>query len=1143
MILNKLKIRGKLLWPFFLLFIAGIGISSLISINYHKKSIREDINEIVSTNTNKINKIRSLLNQTALSHANIIAKEPRVIELYQLYYAGAREDSIQLLLQGHLIDLHHALNTSESEQYDIQFHLPPATAFARSWSYKYGEDLSRSRPSLVKLYKSKKAFSCEEYIFQHFYIIGLAPIFSTEGKYLGSVEVQISFKTALENSKDSDKEEFTVWGIEDQSGVHELMTDYTVIGRYLLASKTSGIVKTDLLKPSDLSLYTQANDTIIQRGNYLFSGGPIYDINDKVHGFFLFQYKREDELITRFYYSNFFFISIAVIIGILIMFWFMNHTFIKPLHELNEKIMKTASGRLDIDFETDKTDELGQMSKSLSMQLRGLKETAHFAENIGKGKLDAEFTPLSKDDQLGKSLLDMREKLLQASEEEQKRKEEDQLRNWITRGQARFSDILRQDNKNLSDQANAILKFVTEYLGAIQGAIFVVNDEEASDLHLEMVGTYAYDRSKHVQGKIYPGQGQTGTCLQEKKTIYIKNTPSDYLRIKSGLGDESPGNILIVPLKVEEDIFGVLELASFQPFKEHEVEFVELIGENIASTLSYTKVSANTSALLEESQQQRQEMQAQEEEMRQNLEELQATQEEMARKESEISGIISAVDGSILRAEVDFEGSFISINERFTEIFGYDIKDLSDQNIRLMIPDEEMEKFEADWKNIVKGEMIKETRKRKDKEGKDVWLLVSYSALEDKEGHASKVLILAHDITEQKVAEIALANKSKELEEQEKSLKATLTQLNENQEKLKKKSNEAQEIISSIDERMGRVEYDTEGHVISVNEMMEELTGLPSSVLEKHNLYELQKEETGLGADGKSRLEKGEQINCDIKYHTAKDTEIWLRQSFLPVMNDEGQLEKVIYLAMDVSAEITINDELKRLKEKQEATTKSDQQKIDELNQEKERLREELQREFAEKEKAISENIQSDAKAQEEKLKTLKQELEEQNNKLKEELEKATTQKEDEIQRLKNELQEAEKRISELGKNRQAEGKTRGGGDALPPEIDESILRLEYSPNGKIISANQRYLDKTGYSLEEVLGKETTDFLHGEDEEMFNFIWQDVLQGKRFEGLLRRIAATGKDLWIHGVFIPIMDESNECRKVLFIGHDISEFKK
>ncbi|MFM8913433.1 MAG: GAF domain-containing protein [Flammeovirgaceae bacterium] len=138
-----------------------------------------------------------------------------------------------------------------------------------------------------------------------------------------------------------------------------------------------------------------------------------------------------------------------------------------------------------------------------------------------------------------------------------------------------------------------------------------------------------------------------GQAYLEKDNVYLKVIPKDYIHITSGLGTAPATNLLIVPLKINGVIPAMLELASFHEFQAHEIHFIEMFGENIASYLQSTKVNTNIQHLLSASQQQTEEMRAQEEEMRQNMEELSATQEEMVRKEREYLNRIAELERSL----------------------------------------------------------------------------------------------------------------------------------------------------------------------------------------------------------------------------------------------------------------------------------------------------------------------------------------------------------------------------------------------------------------------------------------------------------------------------------------------------------------
>lgn len=236
-----------------------------------------------------------------------------------------------------------------------------------------------------------------------------------------------------------------------------------------------------------------------------------------------------------------------------------------------------------------------------------------------------------KEKELGESL----EKLEKAQIEEKKRA-------WATKGLAEIGSILRgeEDLKVLTDK---IITFVVKYLEANQGALFLLEHESDEDLQLSLKSAYAFNRKKHLDRKMKPGEGLVGQCYLEKDYIFLTEVPENYITITSGLGDANPRAILITPMIVNEEVYGIFEIASFKTFEQYQIDFMLEMGENIAMQLNSLKNNEKTKQLLAEMQEQSQQLHSQEEEMRQNMEELQATQEQQERLERELRAELNEV--------------------------------------------------------------------------------------------------------------------------------------------------------------------------------------------------------------------------------------------------------------------------------------------------------------------------------------------------------------------------------------------------------------------------------------------------------------------------------------------------------------------
>jgi PAS domain S-box-containing protein len=412
------------------------------------------------------------------------------------------------------------------------------------------------------------------------------------------------------------------------------------------------------------------------------------------------------------------------------------------------------------------------MTKSLKTLVTGMRNTANFANKIGKGELSVEYQALGEKDEIGNSLITMRQSLAQI-------KEADQQREWATNGNAKIGDILRSNFSQVTDLYDEVLKFIVKYSDSNQGGIFLVNEGEPRELTL--VACYAYDRKKFIEKSVLIGESLVGQCFLEQETIFMTQVPKDYVTITSGLGDATPSCLIIIPLKVNETIVGVMELASLKKYEQHVRALLEKFAESIASTIATVRINERTRLLLEQSQQQTEEMRSQEEEMRQNMEELTATQEEMQRKESEMKGHLDAINNSQASIEFEVDGTIVHANDIFLSTMKYSLAEIKGKHHKLFVDSDysNTNEYKEFWSSFIEGKSKSGEFLRKAKGGDSVWLMANYTPVMNGQGKVVKVIKLASDITKEKQFRSTAREKIKKLEKEISDLKIKRDELSE----------------------------------------------------------------------------------------------------------------------------------------------------------------------------------------------------------------------------------------------------------------------------------------------------------------------------------------------------------------------------
>lgn len=740
-----------------------------------------------------------------------------------------------------------------------------------------------------------------------------------------------------------------------------------------------------------------------------------------------------------------FYLILSGIIGMLLLFFVIYRVasqISSPLRNTTRVLERVAKGDIKEtkELKTKTEDELNEMARSVNALVSGLRKTSEFANHIGKGNLEAEFTPLSDKDVLGNSLLEMRKSLQLSKEGEIQRKKEDERRNWTTQGITKFSDILRQSSENLKDLSFNVMSNLVDYLEINQGGLYVLNDEDKNNIYLELKAAIAYNRRKYHKQKVGLKEGLLGACALEKETIYVAELPENYITITSGLGTANPDNLLLVPLKIDEQVLGVIELASFSRFEKYQIELVEKIAENVASSIASVKINERTAKLLEQSRKQSEEMSAQEEEMRQNLEELQATQEEAARREAEMQATLKGLSDSFMIAYFDTEGFVLDANDRLLNKMELEKDQFIGQNHRnfanIDSKDEYPDGYDTFWNLLRGGQIVKKIyHSFSAKTNEEIWISETFAPILDASENIIKILYIGFDITESKKQEKEIFEQTGKIAKQEQEARANMEQLKKAQEKSAAQQAQMKSILNGLDESFLIVELDLDGKVTNINDLFLSTLGYThDQIVGKnyknfvHNIDEETEQD-----DFWDEIKAGRTVK-EVQYIDTGSKEVWLSETYTPITNESGQLIQVMNVAIDVTENKLQEQEVKQLlaesEQKAEQLQMQEQvmrQSMEELASTKQEL-EERGKKLEEANRKMERNSEIlkkallKAKAKEKEAAEKQDETRIKETELKKNMEKLIA-AQDELSKQKKELENANKKL----------------------QINESVLKKAYS--------------------------------------------------------------------------------------------------
>ncbi|WP_122423439.1 response regulator [Pseudomonas viridiflava] len=189
---------------------------------------------------------------------------------------------------------------------------------------------------------------------------------------------------------------------------------------------------------------------------------------------------------------------------------------------------------------------------------------------------------------------------------------------WLRNGQSELAEhVLGQ--LTLGMLGRNILQFLARYLGASVAAVYVRQEHGG----LTRIASYGFSREQEERDQtIHSDEGIVGQAARQDRVITLKDVPVDYFKVSSGLGDGSPRSVIVVPTSNDDQVNGVIELGFLHALTEQDVEFLELISDNIGTSIEAARYRQRLQEVLAETQQLNEELQVQQEELRTANEEL-----------------------------------------------------------------------------------------------------------------------------------------------------------------------------------------------------------------------------------------------------------------------------------------------------------------------------------------------------------------------------------------------------------------------------------------------------------------------------------------------------------------------------------------
>lgn len=237
----------------------------------------------------------------------------------------------------------------------------------------------------------------------------------------------------------------------------------------------------------------------------------------------------------------------------------------------------------------------------------------------------------------------------------------------------------------------------------------------------------------------------------------------------------------------------------------------------------------------------------------------------------------------------DVKGNVMDASDSFLECVKYDLEEIKGKHHRIFCTPETLSSSDYGffWQELARGHSQSGTFQRINAKGEDVWLEATYLPVEGGNGKVAYVIKIASDVTEKHENAV-----------------------------------DQNAILSALDASMAVIEFTPEGYVISANKNFLDAVGHSFSAVrgQHHEMFctpEFYQENPDFWYElAHNNLKQGK-----FKRIAANGKTVWLEATYNPVIDESGNVFKVVKFATDITKDVEKEQAARRAVESARTTS------------------------------------------------------------------------------------------------------------------------------------------------------------------------------------------------------------------------------